>query len=444
MKLSRYKALVDEFAEKIRHGPWVAGTRLPTHRVLARQHGIALATATKVYAELEKMGLVVGETGRGTYVRDLNVPPGYGQTQQLLRQGVVDLAFNYPFTPGQADELRHMLKDLASAGDLGSLVCAQASIGREAERRLVASHLERRGIHVRAEQLVLVNGAQQGLAVTALALLRPGDVVAVDALTYPGFIALAKTHRLDLAPISMTAHGTNLSDLERLLRARPVKAIFTMPTIHNPMGWIMGEAARARLVQLARKHDTLIIEDGTYAFLVEDAPRPLREMAPERTVYVSGLSKCVGGGIRFGFVVSPPAHLTAIERTLRALTWSNSTLVTALCGRWLEDGTVKRMEIEKREDADMRQVIAGEELQGLRLIRNPASYFLWLMLPPEVRSDQLAGLLARRNILVATSEAFAAASSYPHAIRLSLGGVDLANLRQALKMVKHEIDHYLV
>lgn len=71
MATPRYKTLVDEFAQKIRNGPWVAGTRLPTHRVVARQYGIALATATKMYVELEKMGLVIGETGRGTYVRDL-------------------------------------------------------------------------------------------------------------------------------------------------------------------------------------------------------------------------------------------------------------------------------------------------------------------------------------------------------------------------------------
>lgn len=442
MAALRYKTLVDEFAQKIRNGPWVAGTRLPTHRVLARQHGIALATATKVYAELERMGLVIGETGRGTYVRDLNAPPGYGQTQESLRQGVVDLAFNYPYLPKQAEELRHALRELAASGDLSCLISAQPTVGRETERRLVARHLGVRGVQVQASDLLLVNGAQQGLALTVLALLKPGDVVAVDALTYPGFMALAQTHRLDLAPIAMGTHGPHLDDLERLMNARPVKAIYTMPTLHNPMGWVMGAADRARLVALARQHDALIIEDGTYSFLVADAPPPVRELAPERTVYVSGLSKTVGGGLRFGFVVTPSRYLVTLERTLRALTWSNSTLTTALCGRWLEDGTVNRMELEKRADARARQAIAAEELAGLQMISNPASYFVWLMLPPEVRADQLASMLKREGILVATSEAFAAAAFFPHAIRLSMGGVDLTVLRAALKRIRHEINHY--
>lgn len=442
MTTPRYKTLVDEFAQKIRDGSWVAGMRLPTHRVLTRQYGIALATATKVYAELKKMGLISGEIGRGTYVRDLYAPPGYGQIPESLRQGVIDLAFNYPYVPNQADELRHALRELAAIGDISSLLCAQPTIGREFERSLVARHLGARGLQVPASDLLLVNGAQQGLALTVLALLKPGDVVALDALTYPGFMALAQTHRLDLAPISMDTHGPNLNELEHLLLARRVKAIYTMPTLHNPMGWVMSAAERKRLVTLARQHNTLIIEDGTYAFMVAEAPTPVRELAPERTVYVSGLSKTVGGGVRFGFVVAPAHHLTTMERTLRALTWSNSTLVTALCGHWLENGTVDRMELEKRADAAIRQTIADEELAGMHMIRNPSSYFVWLLLPPEVRADQLCGMLRRQGILVAPSEAFAAAATFPHAIRLSLGGVDLAGLRVALKRVRLEIEQY--
>ena len=65
----RYKQVVDALASDIRAGQLRPGTRLPTHRALAQRHGLALATASRVYAELEAIGLVVGETGRGTFVR---------------------------------------------------------------------------------------------------------------------------------------------------------------------------------------------------------------------------------------------------------------------------------------------------------------------------------------------------------------------------------------
>ena len=444
MTSPKYKTLVDVFAQKIRSGEWAAGSRLPTHRLAARQYGIALATATKAYAELEALGLVSGETGRGTYVRDRNVPPGYGRIPEPLRQGVIDLAFNYPFSPNQPDALRKALKALSATGDLSHLMHAQPTRGREQERHLVAQHLESRGVEAQAPDLLLVNGAQQGLALAVLALLQPGDVVAVDALTYPGFIALAQTHRLDLVPIAMGAHGPDLSDLARVLRERPVKAIYTMPTLHNPMGWVMNRADRDCLVALARQYDVLLIEDGTYAFLMTNAPAPVRSLAPERTVYVGGLSKIVGGGVRFGFVLAPSALVAVLERTLRALTWSNSTIITALCGHWLADGTVARMEREKRDDAAARQRMAEVELAGLNTIANPASYFVWLMLPPEVRADQLAAWLMREGVLVATSEAFATAATFPHAIRLSLGGVDLECLRTALQKVRQGVAHFAI
>ncbi len=78
MARARYKQLVDTFAADIRTGILAPGTRLPTHRELAAREGLALVTASRVYAELEAMGLVSGETGRGTYVRETALPPGQG------------------------------------------------------------------------------------------------------------------------------------------------------------------------------------------------------------------------------------------------------------------------------------------------------------------------------------------------------------------------------
>lgn len=98
---ARYKTIVDSYAQAIHRGQLPAGTRLPTHRTLAADERISLATATRVYRELEAMGLVSGETGRGTFVRDISLPPGHGVDQQAVAGDVVDLNFNYPSLPAQ-------------------------------------------------------------------------------------------------------------------------------------------------------------------------------------------------------------------------------------------------------------------------------------------------------------------------------------------------------
>ena len=94
MPAARYKQLVDRFAQQIRSGALLPGTRLPTHRSLAQQERLALATASRVYAELESMGLVSAETGRGTFVREISVPAGHGIDQSPTAPGMLDLNFN--------------------------------------------------------------------------------------------------------------------------------------------------------------------------------------------------------------------------------------------------------------------------------------------------------------------------------------------------------------
>src|SRR3989442_1671473 len=369
MAHARYKTLVDTLAAEIREGRLAPGTRLPTHRQLAAGQGLALVTATRVYAELAAMGLVSGETGRGTFVREAPLPRGLGIDQHAVSAGMVDLNFNYPSLPGQAELLRSALRQLASVGDLEALLRYQPHGGRKHERASVARHLECRGLTVNADQVAIVNGAQHGLATTVMALLQPGDVVAADALTYPGFKVLAEAHRLELAPIPAAGQGPDLDALEALCKRRRVRAVYAMPTLHNPLGWVMGASRRRQLVAIARRHGLLIIEDAAYAFLAPDPPDPLAALAPETTVYVSGLPKSVATGLRVGFVAAPAQWVPAIERTIRATTWNTPGVMTAIACGWLDDGTVTRLETEKRRDAMVRQSIAGEVLAGLRCVR---------------------------------------------------------------------------
>ncbi|AZF53557.1 Transcriptional regulator, GntR family domain [Pseudomonas sp. R4-34-07] len=436
MPRARYKSLVDTFAEAIRAGKMPPGTRLPTHRQLAAEHGLALVTASRVYAELEAMGLVSGETGRGTFVRELALPPGQGSGQMPVAAGMLDLNFNYPSLPGQAELLRGALRQLALSGDLEALLRYQPHAGRLHERAAVAQHLLQRGLAVQAEQVLLVSGAQHGLAVTLMALLKPGDVIAVDALTYSGFKVLAETLHLEIVAIPASATGPDLDHLQALCRKRPVRAVYSMPTLHNPLGWVMSLAQRERLVAIAREHHLMIIEDAAYAFLAEHAPPPLASLAPECTVYVGGFSKSVATGLRVGFIAAPLAWVKVLERTVMATTWNVPGVMSAITVAWIEDGTVAQLEAQKRADAQARQGLAAQVLTGLSYISHPSSYFLWLPLGEDVRADQVAMTLQREGIGVSTAEPFAVSAHVPHALRLALGSVSMTALREALLKVR--------
>lgn len=440
MPPARYKTVVDAYAAQIRSGELRPGTRLPTHRQLAGDHGMALVTASRVYGELEAMGLVSGETGRGTFVRETSLPRGLGIDQQAAADDMVDLNFNYPSLPGQAELLRHALRHLAASGDLEGLLRYQPHGGRVQEREVVAQHLASRGLQVQGCSVAIVDGAQHGLATTFLALLEPGDVVAVDALTYPGMKVIAHSLRLELAPVPADGAGPDLNALSRLCAKRRVRAVYAQPTVHNPLGWVMSLQRRQDLVAMARRHGVVLIEDAPYAYLEEQAPAPLAALAPELTVYVSSLSKSVATGLRVGFVAGPPAWIPRIERAIRATTWNTPGVMTAIACGWIADGTVGRLESEKRQDATHRQAVAAEVLEGLAAIGHPASYFLWLPLAEEARADRVARELLRQRISVSTAEPFSTTDQAPHAIRLALGSASPRALRVALATVRQVIN----
>lgn len=435
MALARYKTVVDEYAYLIRNGKLRPGTQLPTLRQLMHEHGIALATASRVYAELERHGLVSCEMGRGTFVRDTSLPRGLGLEQQALQSGAVDLVFNYPCLPGQDEMLREALRSIASSGDLDALLHAAPQGGRLHERQIFARHLRNRGLRLPASQVLIVNGAQQALAVTVQAFLAPGDILVMDALTFPGMKTLAQSARLDVEALPLLSGKLNLPALAALCLRRPVRAVYVMPTMHNPMGTVMTEKERLQLARLAQQYQFLIIEDGAYAFLAEHAPKPVFVHAPEQTIYISGLSKSVASGLRIGMLAAPATKIAALETAIRVTSGNTPSLMIALACRWIEDGAVDALEIKKRKDARKRQQLARMALPDCMLTAHSSAYYLWLSLPEGLRADQIAASLAQQGVMVATAEAFSASIALPQALRLALGSVPPDILSTALAKV---------
>lgn len=437
---ARYKSIVDRLADSIRNGELPAGTRLPTHRALSAQEHISLATATRVYSELEAMGLVSGETGRGTFVREIALPFGHGIDQHAVATDVLDLNFNYPSLPGQGESLREALRQVAVSGDIESHLRYQPHAGRMTEREIFADYLADSEFQPEADNVVIVNGAQHGLTITVMGLLRPGDVVAVDALTYPGFKVLAELYHLELIAIPVLANGTDLSALEALCQKRHVRAIYTMPTLHNPLGWVLSRLQRKRIAAIARTYDLLVIEDTAYGYLVRRPPPPVAVYAPERTVYITGFSKNVATGLRVGAVVCPTSYRPALERAVRATTWNTPSLMTALVCNWIQDGTVARFETLKRRDAHQRQALLKAALGDISCITHPDSYFAWIPLPDEARADRIARALMDDNISVSTAEPFCTSLVVPQALRVALGSIAMEDLHAALVKVREAIE----
>ncbi|WP_193015466.1 PLP-dependent aminotransferase family protein [Pseudomonas sp. FME51] len=438
----RYKSLVDKLAHEIRIGKLLPGMRLPTHRRLATEHKMSLATASRVYAELENMGLIIGETGRGTFVREFSLPSNYG-IENPAASDMLDLNFNYPSLPIQAELLRSELKRLSTSGEIESLLRYQPHGGKLYDKVIIGQYLKNKQISVNPENIIITNGAQQGIAITLLGLLKPGDVVASDALSYPGFKLAALAHHLEILPIPITPLGTDLDKLEELCKKRAIRAFYCIPTLHNPMGWVLTLKQRQQLIALARKYSFFIIEDATYAFLAQNTPPPIITLAPDITFYISGFSKNVASGLRVGFIVAPTDTISALERAIRVTTWNTPALMTSIVCQWIKEGVVEKLECLLRKDAKKRQKIVSEVFEGITSIRHPMSYFLWIPLPEEVRADKIVTSLHQLQISVATAEPYATTPYIPHAIRIALASIEIDLLRDALIKIRNVIEYHI-
>lgn len=440
MRKARYLRFADALSAAIRQGKLAPGTKLPTHRAFAEQCNVALATATRIYKELERRGEVVGEAGRGTFVRDLGLPLTLG-VHQTDTEGLIDLVFNMPGDVGDAEMLRAGLRRLSSAGDLEAMLRYQPHGGRAHERRIIAEYLAPTLGAVAPDNLLITSGGQHGLATIALGLFQRGEVIAADALTYPGFKSVAALQGLDLVPVEESSDVMDPDALDRRCRNRRLKAVYVMPTLHNPLGSVMDIPTRQRIVEVARAHDLLIIEDGAYAFLHLDPAPSFISLAPERTIYVGGFSKSLATGLRLGYLVAPSRHIPRLLEAIRATTWNAPALISGLVTRWIEDGTLAKSEESRRHDGAERQSICRTSMRDLSVSAHPNAGFAWVWLEKGMRAEPIVVALKERGISASGAEPFATTSAVPQALRLAFGGIPKGELKGVFDTVYETVQY---
>lgn len=434
MTRPRYLRLADILSRGIRSGKLPPGSRLPTHRAFAERAGVALATATRVYKELEHRGLVTGEAGRGTYVRDPGLPMTLG-VQQTARDGVLDLVFNMPGDPEDAGMLRTGLRRLAAAGDLDPLLRYHPHAGRAHERRIIAESLAPIHGAVPPDQLLITSGGQHGLAITCLGLFRHGDRIGVDSLTYPGFKSAAALKGIELVPVAGTDGVMDPDDLDHICQTLDLRAVYLMPTVHSPLGTVMDIETRQRMIAVAKRHDLLLLEDAAYAFLERSPPPSFLTLAPARTIHIAGFSKSLATGLRLGYVVAPPDHIPPLLEAVRATTWNSPALISGLVTGWIEDGTLRASEERRRQDGAARMEICSRVFGRDAIIAHPNAGFAWLPLEKGLRAEPIVSRLESRDLSVCGAEPFATTPAAPRALRLAFGGVSLPELEGVLQTV---------
>lgn len=435
----KYAALAQAIAEAVRSGELAPGTKLPPRRLLAERLDLNLSTISKAYDLAAEMGVVAGEVGRGTFVRILS-------TQQRVpwpRTGGVDaldMSSNFPSPSLTNAELSQSLEALGSLPYSSDLLRYHPNSAHPGHLNAGTQWVASLRLDTTPERLLITSGAIHGVFVSLLAVARPGDLVLLEEMTSPAIIGACRTLGLRIGALPLDGEGARPDAFEAIAKRDRPKAVVIVPTLQNPTLSIMPLERRKQIVEIARRHGVILIEDDVYGPLLEPGARelPLASLAPERTCFCTSLSKSVAPGLRVGFLSVPPSLRADALNAIRVSTWMTSPLLGQIAANWIFDGTAERLAAHQRVIANRRQEIAREILGDFDLVTHRAALHVLLKLPEPWRSGQFTSLLQQRGVAsLPSSEMSVEPGGRQTSVRLSLCTIDSEPaLRSALEICR--------
>lgn len=433
MRMKDFREVADEVVAEMAAGRLRPGDRLPPQREFAYTRGIAVSTASRVYAELGRRGLVIGEIGRGTYVRSALAGPQAVPVEPPM--SAVDLQRAMTYLPEQEAMLTETLAKLARVGAVDAAIRQYGPMGTPHAQAVAAQFLASEGYGPEPCDIRFAGNGRQAIAAALATLASPGDRIGCEFLTYPVVKGIAAHLGITLIPLAMDDEGVCPDAILKTHRVTPLNGLYLQPTLQNPLGATMGPGRRADIAAILQRTGLVAVEDAVYGFLVDTVP--MAALAPRHTILVDSLSKRVVPGLTIGLLAAPPNLSDRLSTSLRQGGWAATGFPLAAGVQWMSDGTAERLTAIKRSDAAARQAIARDALAGLDVIGDRRAYHLWLRLPDHWRADAYASAAMRRGIALIPASAFTVApGNPPNAVRIALAAPPREDLAPVLARVR--------
>jgi len=447
-----YEHLADELGQAIDRGALRAGDRLPSVRRLAQERSVSVATVLEAYLRLENAGLIEVRPKSGHFVRRRAMPTAEPRAPrpcttpsrvtvsdvyteilaamrdpELLPFGCATVDPSYLPIAALNRIINQLTREMTTVGARYEGAPGLLTLRRQIARRAVDV-----GVALSEHDLCTTIGATEGLSLALRAVARFGDVIAVESPAYFGVLQIIEG--LGMRAIEIPANprtGLDVDALEATLRSQPVRALVCSPTLLNPLGSIMPDDERQKLVDLTRRHDLPVIEDDAYGELVFDGtrPRPLRAFAgPSHTSHVllvSSVSKTLAPGYRVGWIAGGRWH-DQIVRLKFGQSLACPTLLGMAVAEFLSSGGYDRHLRRLRSSLSgnverYREAIATSFPDGTRVSSPRGGFVLWVELPPGVDALALHEQALRRRIVIAPGPLFSARQRFTNFIRISCG-----------------------
>jgi 2-aminoadipate transaminase len=369
-----------------------------------------------------------GESMQGSAIRKMGV----------VAAGIPDII---SFAPGYPDpavfawgEFREIAAAILDGADPNALQYGPTR-GYPPLLEALSSILGDRGIRASRDEVLVTTGSQQGLDLIARILCDPGDVVLVELPTYTGAIAAFRDVQADLVGVRQASDGIDLGDLEAVIAreraaGKRVNCIYVVPNFQNPAGLLIGLEKRRGLLEVASRHNLLIIEDDPYGELYfgdDEAhlTRPIKVDDVEgRVVYLSSFSKTLAPGFRVAWIAAPAALAAKLDVAKQAADLCTGSLDQRVVFEAWRRGVLaarvpglrahyrhKKETMERAMKANLGNLLTWEEPRG--------GFFIWVSLPENLSGEALLPQATAERVVYVAGAAFFVDGSGQNTIRLS-------------------------
>ena len=309
-----------------------------------------------------------------------------------------------------------------------------ATAGIPVLRERIADRMVRDGVDCGAEDVLVLQGAQQGLDLVAKLLIDPGDVIITENPTFLGALVAFTPYEPGYAPVALDEDGMDMDSLERALARTPrAKFIYVIPDFQNPTGVTLSTERRHRLLELANQHDILVLEDTPYRELrFEGKQLPtLKSLDTEgRVIHLGSFSKTLAPGLRMGYAVADPAILAKLELLKLAADTQSSTLNMTATARFLSEFDLDahleavRPVYRAKRDA-MLSAMAETFPADVHFTRPQGGLFTWATFPEGFDAARFMSesSLPQARVAYVPGETFFPTTQAPHHARFSYASV---------------------
>jgi len=313
-------------------------------------------------------------------------------------------------------------------------------------RELIVERMAARGAIVDPADVLITNGAQQGIDLAARIFIDPGDIVLTEEPTFMDALRVFRSHEAEPVGVPVDEEGLQVDVLAALLDRLPKrpKFLYTMPTYQNPMGVSMSTARRRALIDLAQERGIVIVEDDPYGDLSYDGDPPptLKSLDPE-VIFLGTFSKVLAPGLRVGWVASSPRLREAFFNVKEGTDIHNERIMTRTVYHsargFLDEHIAATREIYRARRDAMLAGLEREMPAGVRWTTPRGGFFLWVTLPEQCETDAMLPDATDRGVIYLPSSWFYPDRSWTRSLRLNFSAQPEERIAEAMRRLAETI-----